>query len=292
MISLNFWKKLIFVPFILLACADDSAIDTSNKIKDAEKMEPLNLPEKLGLGVDEVKMFTVPTPLQIASALRVMNVDYNENLLLENDKINLSSDIYLSLSLGMYLTDLGYSVIYNNRQKSLNFAKDVQYIMENLPIPTYINDGFKSRFMNNIEDKDSLSKIILEGYYEANQQITQTHNEGMGLLILTGSYIEGLHLASSFNSTHWVKEYDSMLIQQKLFLQNFITLLDGYNSNSKIAMILDQLNELQLIFEGIEIQFNDQTKSHELVQPFSLDDKEKINEIVSALRIDIIERSH
>ena len=292
MSSLNFSKFLLFVPFFLLACSDNNELDKNSKINDSEKIEPLNLSENLGLGIGEVKMFTVPTPTQVAAALKVMNVNYDESLLLKNEKVNLSSDIYLSLSLGMYLTDLGYSVIYNNRQTSLNYVKNVQYIMENLPIATYINDGFKSRFMDNIEHQDSLSKIILEGYYEANQRITQTHNEGMGLLILTGTYIESLHLASSFKVKHWRKEHESMLIQQKLFLKNFITLLEGYNSNSMIALVIDKLNQLQLVFDGIEISFNNETESYDLLKPFSDNDKDQINKIVRELRTDIIERSH
>lgn len=292
MISLNFWKKLFFIPFLLLACSEENELSQVTKTGDSEKMETINLSEKLGLNGDDVKMFTMPTPIQVAAALKVMDMDYNESLLLENGKINLSSNIYLSLSLGMFLTDLGYTVVHNNHQKSLDYAIDVQYIMENLPIPTYINNGFKSRFKANIENRDSLTKIILEGYYEANQHITQTHNEGMGLLILAGSYIEGLHLSTSYNSSNWTQEYDNMLIQQKLFLNNFLTLLDGYTSNTTIAIVVEKLTQLKVVFDEIEIRFNDQTESHELVKPISSKDITKINDLIKVLRNDIIQQSH
>ncbi|PCJ26974.1 MAG: hypothetical protein COA97_04560 [Flavobacteriales bacterium] len=287
--KINPWSSYLIISLFFFACSGDENSDDSNDESSDTLIENINLPEQLGLDSGEVKMFTMPTPLQIATALRVMNVDYNENLLLENGNIAVASDIDLSLSLGMYLTDLGYTTVYNNTQKSLSYAKDIQYIMEELPIALYVNDGFKKRFNANLENQDSLCKIILDGYNEANQYISETENEGLGLLILTGAYIEGLYIASSSNvSNIWLDEHDNLFIQQKLFLDNFILLLEGYTSNSKIAVVVNKLTKLKVVFDEINVSFNDENEAYELSTPITPASRNKINLLITELRNEIV----
>lgn len=285
----SLWVTFIISMLLIFSCSGDEnlADNSSNSIDDP--IEDINLPIQLGLDSGEVKMFTMPTPLQVATALKVMNVDYNENLLLKNGNIVIGSDVDLSLALGMYLTDLGYTTVYNNTQKSLSYAKDIQFIMEELPITPYINNGFKERFNDNIDNQDSLCKIILDGYNDANQYISETENEALGLLILTGAYIEGLHLASSSNvSNIWLEEHDNIFIQQKLFLDNFLVLLDGYKSNNKIKTVLDKLENLKLVFDEINIQFNDETEKYELKESITPGKRLKISALITRLRNEIV----
>ncbi len=293
MLKANFWSILIIFSFFIFSCSGDEELNDATENLSDTLIEDINLPNQLGLDNGEVKMFTMPTPLQIATALRVMKVDYNENLLLENGNIMASSDIDLSLALGMYLTDLGYATIYNNTQKSLSYAKDIQFIMEELPIALYVNDGFRQRFNDNLDNQDSLCKIILDGYNEANQYISETENEALGLLILTGAYIEGLHIASSSNvSNIWLEEHNNIFIQQKLFLDNFLVLLDGYTSNPKIAIVVDKLGKLKIAFNEINIYFNDETDSYELKDQITPAIRSKINTMITELRNEIVVNIH
>ncbi len=288
MLKANLSIFFVIVSFLIFSCSGDENSDENTSNSSDTSIDNIDLPNELGLDSGEVKMFTMPTPLQIATALRIMKVDYNENLLLENGNIAVGSDVDLSLGLGMYLTDLGYATVYNNTQKSLSYAKDIQFIMEELPIALYINDGFRKRFNDNIDNQDSLCKIILEGYNEANQYISETENEALGLLILTGSYIEGLHLATSSNvSNIWLEEHDNIFIQQKLFLDNFLVLLDGYSANTKIAMVIEKLTTLKTAFDEINIHFNDETENYELKDPITPANRKKINMLITDLRDEI-----
>ena len=290
MVRIDYWLIIILLSSFCFSCnGDDESGENSDDMLDV-RVEKINLSNQLGLDSGEVKMFTMPTPLQISTALRVMNVDYNESLLLKNGSIAVSSDIDLSLALGMYLTDLGYTTVYSNSQKSLSFAKDIQFIMEELPITLYVNDSFTKRFTENIENRDSLCKIILDGYNDANQHITESENEALGLLILTGAYIEGLHLAASSNIPNiWLEEHDKLFIQQKLFLDNFIVLLDGYKSNSKIEEVIKNLSELKIAFNKVDIYFNNETDSYELRSPITLTTRNYMDLLIRRLRNRIIE---
>lgn len=277
------WGVVFILPFF--SCGNDEQVMDDIESEPDGIIEKIDLSNQLGLDSGEVKMFTMPTPLQVATALRIMNVDYNADLLLPNDQIGVCSDIDLSLGLGMYLTDLGYTTVYNNTQKSFLYAKDIQYIMEELPIPMYVNDGFNQRFKSNMDNQDSLCKIILEGYNVANQHISEFENEGLGLLVLTGAYVEGLYLASASEvSIQWLDEHNSLFVQQKLFLDNFILLLEGYESNAKIARVLTELKELKKIFDQIDVSFNNEKEKFELSKPISTDLRNEIGNQITIMR--------
>lgn len=284
------WSFFTILLLLFLSCSEEEIQEDITDNSSNSLIEQIDLPNQLGMDSGEVKMFTMPTPLQIATALKIMKVDYDETLLLEHRKMNNGNNIDLSLTLGMYLTDVGYTTVYNNTQESLNYAKDIQYIMEQLPIPLYVNDGFRKRFNDNIDNQDSLCKIILEGYNEANHHISESENEALGLLILTGAYIEGLHIATSSNiSNVWLEEHNNIFIQQKLFLDNFLILLEGYKTNAKIEMVVKKLTKLKIVFNGIEINFNDETESFELIKPITPELRSKIKMQITSLRNEVSE---
>tara|TARA_B100000809_G_scaffold266673_1_gene330644 strand:- start:358 stop:1242 length:885 start_codon:yes stop_codon:yes gene_type:complete len=283
------WITLTSLLLIACSCSDDEEIISDSTTPTHPTIETIDLPKHLGIKNGEAKMFTMPTPLQMGTALNIMDVSYNGSLLLPHGNISASSDIYLSLALGMYLTDLGYTTVYSDLQESIRYAGDIQLVMDELPIAFYINDGFKNRFNENKENKDSLCKIILEGYNEANQHIIETKNEGLGLLVLTGAYIESLHLVfSSDFSDDYAEGFSKVVIQQILFLDNFIILLDGFKENPHILTILNNLNELKNVFSTFEIYFNGNSQSYNLKKTLTESDIPKIKERVDNLRDNVL----
>lgn len=289
MVNNKFWILLFITSVFTSSCSDDTDTNKDDVNLANNQIANINLSNQLGLDSGEVKMFTMPTPLQAAATLKIMEVDYSDHLLLDNNVVVSKSDIDLSLALGMYMTDLGYTTIFNNTQKSLSYANDIQHIMDELPIGYYVNDAFKKSFKDNLDNQDSLCKIILEGYNDANQYISETENEGIGLLILTGSFIEGLYLVTSSDvQIKWVQEHHNILIQQKLFIDNFILLLKGYTSNPNIAALHKNLLLLKIAFDKINIYFDEETESYKLKKTITVKDKEKIKTICSKIRNEII----
>jgi hypothetical protein len=288
-----FWSSILIITIFFFACSNDENSDENTSESSDTLIERIDLPSQLGIDSGEVKMFTMPTPLQIASALKIMEVEYDDDLLIPNNNVSFGSDIDMSLNLGMSIVDLGYATVYENPQRSLNCARDIQVIIEELPISYYVNDGFIKRFKTNSENQDSLYAIILDVYNDANQHLTENEDEALGLLILTGAYIEGLHIASSSNVPHrWIKEHDNVFIQQKLFLDNFLVLLDGYTTNSKIASIVETLSKLKIAFDEIKISFNDKTEAYELKSAITSTNRNNIKEVITNLRNEILSVNH
>lgn len=278
----NLLNACLLLFTLLFACTDDKKLE--NDSTDLESIPQIELSEHLKMDSGEVRMFTMPTPLQIATTLKLLNVEYNDQLLLPKYNGFYKSKVELALGLGAYVVDMGYTTVYNNYQKSINYGHDVQQIMEKLNISHYINKSLVERFQKNIDNQDSLCQIILSTYNEAHSYFNQ--DEGLGLLILTGGYIEGLFLATqNISNQKWVDESNNLIIQQKLFLDNFILLLDGYSENSKIKSIVVDLNQLKVSFDEIKIYSNpDKQGDYSLVQPISRVNLEHIKKKVALIR--------
>lgn len=278
----NLLNVCLLLLTLLFACTDDKKQE--NDSADLESIPQIELSEHLKMDSGEVRMFTMPTPLQIATTLKLLHVEYNDQLLLPKYDDIYKSKVELALGLGAYVVDMGYTTVYNNYQKSINYGHDVQQIMEKLNISHYINKSLVERFQKNIDNQDSLCQIILSTYSEAHSYFNQ--DEGLGLLILTGGYIEGLFLATqNISNQKWVDESNNLIIQQKLFLDNFILLLDGYSTNSKIKSVVVDLNQLKVSFDEIKIYSNpDKQGDYSLVQPISRVNLENIKKQVAIIR--------
>ncbi|MCB0402708.1 MAG: hypothetical protein KDD41_11530 [Flavobacteriales bacterium] len=275
---------------LLYSCGDEESHQTEDLTQTTTTIDSIDLASELGIDSGQAKLFTMPTPVQVASALNFMGVSYNDQLLLPHGMVRSKSDIDLSLALGMYMADMGYVTVYSHPQKGMDYAKDVQAIMEELPIAYYVNEGFSKRFQDNLQNRDSLSRIILQGYNDANQYITETENEGIGLLILTGAYIEGFYFAIHSNvAFQWTEEYTSMIVQQKQFLDNFLMLLKPYQIDSEVAVVYGLLTELNTAFEGMEVSFNDKTQAYELSNTVNPINKKKMRSVVGSVRDQILE---
>lgn len=278
----NLLNVCLLLLTLLFACTDDKKQE--NDSADLESIPQIELSEHLKMDSGEVRMFTMPTPLQIATTLKLLHIEYNDQLLLPKYDGIYKSKVELALGLGAYVVDMGYTTVYNNYQKSINYGHDVQQIMEKLNISHYINKTLVDRFQKNIDHQDSLCQIILSTYSEAHSYFNQ--DEGLGLLILTGGYIEGLFLATqNISNQKWVDESNNLIIQQKLFLDNFILLLDGYSENSKIKSVVVDLNQLKVSFDEIKIYSNpDKQGDYSLVQPISRVNLEQIKKKVAIIR--------
>lgn len=190
----------------------------------------------------------------------------------------------------MYMVDLGYSTVYGNTQKSLDYAASIQAIMEELPISYYVNDAFRKRFKENINKHDSLCKITLQGFSDANQYMAETGNEGIGLLILTGAYIEGFYLVANAEvDAGWNAEYTNILIQQKLFLDNFLILLKPYRVDGRIKYVYNKLRTLAGLFDGLDIYYNDEAQSYQLKGELSKEKRDFITSGISKVRAELVE---
>lgn len=211
---------------------------------------------------NDLRVFTLPAPLQVATLLRVEGVDYNERILIPSKKANAiyASNYLRALNLGMYTIDLGYATVYDQHQIALNYVKIMESLVQDLGISSGISGQTVRRFENNIRKPDSLYHIILESYSQANEYFQTNKREELGMYILSGSYIEGLYIALNFNEIPASKVLRNLIGQQKLFLENIIELLQYTEEKPETVDLLVKLMSIKEEFNAINVLYDDSGK--------------------------------
>ena len=246
------WLPVTLVALLVTGCSDEPR-------EENDFYGTINMPDSLLPQGDEVMMYTLPTPLQISSVLKTHNIEYKEDLLLKPKKVlTYPSSFVKALNLGFYTIDLGYVTVYERYTEAIHYAQTVKELMAQLGIERIIHDQMIDRFKNNVNNQDSLSKIILESYESAHGYFQQNGREGIGLAIATGCYIEGLYIASSIEVRN-NKLRSNLLSQNKLFLENIIELLGYYVNEKEVSLMITELKKLQKTFDAIEVDFNEST---------------------------------
>ncbi|MBL7892761.1 MAG: hypothetical protein JNL63_09025 [Bacteroidia bacterium] len=211
---------------------------------------------------NDLRVFTLPAPLQVATLLRIEGVDYNERILIPSKKANAiyASNYLRALNLGMYTIDLGYATVYDQHQMALNYVKIMESLVQDLGISSGISGQTVRRFENNIRKPDSLYHIILESYSQANEYFQTNKREELGMYILSGSYIEGLYIALNYNEIPASKVLRNLIGQQKLFLENIIELLQYTEEKPETVDLLVKLMSIKEEFNAINVLYDDSGK--------------------------------
>ncbi|MFH1321569.1 MAG: hypothetical protein ABII90_13075 [Bacteroidota bacterium] len=134
----------------MLGCSVDESQDTEDDL-----YETIDMTESMGLDSGKARVFILPTPLQVASALKVYNIPYKPVLIDASREVEYYSNFSKSLNLGINTIDLGYATIYEDRQTSLNYLKNIEQLMNDLDIKSagivYKDSGDRYYLRNSIQ---------------------------------------------------------------------------------------------------------------------------------------------
>ncbi|MBL4625471.1 MAG: hypothetical protein JKY42_10075, partial [Flavobacteriales bacterium] len=120
-----------------------------------------------------------------------------------------------------------------------------------------ISAAFEGETMMRLEaskdSKDSLQHIVAEAYAMANAYLKENSSSSASSLILTGGWIEGVHIATSMADPENPNEdLIELIADQRFSAENLISLLELNKDEEDIAAILVDLNELNDLYAQID----------------------------------------
>jgi hypothetical protein len=279
-------SRVLIISILLNSCSSTKSEDTIPLADTTtQKAESTDL-------ANEIKVFSLPAPLQIPYELKKLNPRFYEHLLKPSNSNpeNIATNFKKALNLGIYAVDLGYTTTYDQRQTAINYLSACIKLAEQLNISTKINSSLVDRYKKNISNRDSLNVLIIKTFAEINRTLTESNRQADAALILTGSFIEGVHLSTGIYEESNSELLVNLIGQQKLFLNNLLEILAIYHSD-EIYHLVKNLKELKTDYDQIEISYtssSDSTKKE--IAKINAPDKliGKIGKKVRAMRVEII----
>jgi hypothetical protein len=238
--------------------------NNSNQVKDITT--PADTVSKTGK--DTVDKFTqfkydmiisnIPFPFEMLDKLFAAKIVFNQKF--TNPISNISKygvNNSKALNLGIYGADLAYSVTFEQFQQIGPYVKNTKKLAEDLNIPLAFNQETMDKYNKYKDNKDSLAKAIFDSYIEVDKTLKSNERIGMAGLVVAGSWLEGLYLATkSYVETPKNlenKDVYNIIWRQKLHLDNIIKLLADFKNEPYFAGVLNELNDIKSVYDHLAI---------------------------------------
>ena len=199
------------------------------------------------------KVFSIPSPIQTAMLIKNAGTNYNKDILNAPSKVtNYSTSFKKAINLGIYGADLGYVTMYDQTQDAISFLTAVKSIADDLGVSNAFDLELVERFEKNIGNQDSLLVLVSDAYKSSDRYLKGNQQNDIGGLILAGGWIESLYFATSTAKMTGNKDVIKRIGEQKTTVYNLIKLLTPYYSKPEFTKLIDDLMELNEIYEQVE----------------------------------------
>ncbi len=231
--------------------------------KDNDKPNDINI-------VDDVDEFVypIPTPFEMTQMLENSGASFIIDLTNKKENAELyETEKSKALNLGIYGTDLSYTSTYNQTQKTKDLLACSRILTDALDISPMFNKSLVIRIEENLENKDSLYKIVSESYYDTFGFLNNNGKGEISVMVLAGGWIEGLYLGVQLASLSSQKDAIMLgLAEQKITLNSLIPLLENYKDNKDVAEVLDMVKQFKVLFDKVEQKDDQLFMSEELFE--------------------------
>ncbi len=300
------YLSTIFASFLgilmFVACGEQKKPDMS-EVEAALDSAEQTMPEISSENIEAI-LSSIPSPLELSSHIQEAGIHYDKSLL--NDPDNYSkytSSFQKALNLGIYGTDLGYTNLYEQTQDGLNYLAVIQKLSDDLNIGQFFDFESLRRLTDNKSNLDSLLMITNQNFNRINNHFIEQNNASLSALLLTGGWLEALHLANQVTLSRMQnQDLRERLGEQKIVLDNILILLEVYGKNDKqIAGLLDDFRRLEVAFRPVTISYHYEESTSKVVDgvleieststsevSISDEDIKKIAEITEEIRNKVI----
>jgi hypothetical protein len=250
---------LLFLSTVVFSCGGDG-IDVNSEGSDDSELNVIDdgsLDSAMAINTAiGGKMFSIPSPIQMATMIR-SNVDaFNEELLTDPENVaNFTTKFKRAINMGIFGADLGYATIYENNTKAVSYLSSIEKLSDELGIAGAFDQDLLERFIENGNNQDSMLVIMSEGYREGDKFLKDNEEHDVATLILTGGWIESMYFAAVSYEQTSSQDVANRIGEQKTALKTIVELLDQYNTDEFYTTLITDLKDLQTDFDQIEFNY-------------------------------------
>lgn len=252
---------LLSMAVLLLAACGGGSKKESDNSSDEFAQAKAELEENVKKVLHEI-----PSPAEIPFKLQAAGADYDAALINSIDNIDSYSALNdkAILNLGVYSTDIGYLSSYEKTQESLQYMRSCRKLADNVGLSSSFSPDLINEFEERIEDRDSLASLVNETIADAENLLREDDRGNLAALLITGSFVEGLYLATQIVDNYPTDLGEEMvnmvlsdlirtIIDQEKPLDDLIAMLSAADQNDQIKSILMGLEKVKAGYGGVDL---------------------------------------
>lgn len=244
--------KRIILPLLLVIFAVSCEDDDNNSNGASSPTEPT----RIDVAFETAKQifYSLPSPVETAMIIENTDVEFSDDYILPTKAVDLyETSTEQAINLGVYSADLSYLTMFSQTQYSIEYLTVCKKLSEELGIMNVIGDSVMTEIQNNLKNRDQVMNIISEQFMNVNAYLEENDRGISATLLVYGGWIEGLYLSVVLvgNNVDNNPQLIQMIYDQKISLDDLISLLELYEENDEISGYLIELNELKMIYDKI-----------------------------------------
>ncbi len=256
---LVFIMKRLYLSFslvLILACSANTpeSGQQGNNISGKVSADSEALPQVSDDLVANI-MQAIPSPIETSFLIKGIGAPYNvSNLNDYNLVTNYNTNYSQALNLGVYSTDLGFANLYDKNQDVLNYLNAVKKLADNLGIGQYFDYKTIKELASSSGNVEELLQLTQQNLEKIHNHLNDQKRENLTILILTGGWIEALYLTTLVHQKTNNKELKDRIGEQKIALEQILTILDVYKTKPNFPTLIADLKELNKIYSKVQIK--------------------------------------
>jgi hypothetical protein len=279
--------------FSLFSCSEENVADEINSNEVEKTVDSDNLTANHSVEIDTVNNdyeFMPPSPIQIASILKKVNMPYEDGLTNPTENADMyATKFKQTLNFGVYSCDLAYCVTNDKYEQAAKFLKASKKLSSKIGLEAiFKSENIINRFESNIGNQDSIMEILFHVQMMTDDYIDDNELRDLSVIYFTGAWVEGMNIG-----THTILGNDdhkiSVLLSEQMTIARSIIrgLRNVKEQNDEISDLTDHIEEVVNIYhnlwsvkkEGENIDYLDVELNH--------DEVVEISEMILELREEI-----
>lgn len=197
---------------------------------------------------------SIPPPIELSVLIKEVGGPYAKSPLNPTENSSkYNTNFKKAVNLGVYGADLGYISLYDQSQDAIDCLGAVKDMADQLSIGHFFDFETIRKLASNKHDLDSLVFVSTQNFAKMNDYLKENDRVNLSVLMLTGGWLEGLHIASHIAREHDNKELNAKIGDQKIILDQIMLLLNVFQGHPEIKAFTTEMKQLQELYDDVEI---------------------------------------
>ena len=206
---------------------------------------------------NETNLYTLPSPMQIASILKKAGLKYYTGLTNPIDnlsKYNSRNTVGKTLIMGVYLSDLSYCILNKKTEEGEKYFKICTQLSESIGLAKAFQDNnVPIRLEKNMNNEDSVSNIMSEIQMQSDNMLEENQQEYISIIAFSGAWIECMYTGTQVYMKEKNANVSTNIIEQMGIAENIIKALKANKSkDADVTELLKDMNSLDEMYDNFK----------------------------------------
>lgn len=251
-------QQFLLIALLLSVSACGGRNSKSDRISFNSILEENGGNDNIEISAESMKSIieSIPSPLEIALIMRKAGASFDENLLNpQNNASSYLSDQAKALAIGIYSGDLGYINIYEKSFLAVQYLNAIKKLANEINIGQFFDFETVRRLASNSDKMDSLIFLSTVNFNKMDSYLRSQKRNNMSILMVTGTWIEGLYIASSNFKDDGNKKIMEWIGLQKIIIDQLILGLSAFKTDKYFKNLIDDITQLKNLYDKINIKY-------------------------------------